>query len=170
MRNLKAIQTITAILCMLLSMLHPTSAKAQTKVADKEIIGVWVMTSMKYDGENKEYINGSYSQVKVYRANGEYACAEICRDRGKCYVLPHEWGTYSLVGGKYTEMGRDAGTIGWKSKTRFEGRWKNRNDKWKKVIDFPESLTQHIVDKCKAYQSSPESMQKLMNKYIFNDK
>ena len=120
MRNFKAIQTITAILCMLLSMLHPTSAKAQAKVADKEIIGVWVMTSMKYDGENKEYINGSYSQVKVYRANGEYACAEICRDRGKCYVLPHEWGTYSLVGGKYTEMGRDAGTIGWKSKTRAE--------------------------------------------------
>ena len=47
MRNFKAIQTITAILCMLLSMLHPTSAKAQAKVADKEIIGVWVMTSMK---------------------------------------------------------------------------------------------------------------------------
>lgn len=167
MKKIKAIQTSAVILCMLFSMFHPISAIAQAKVADKEIIGVWVMTSMKYDGEDKEYINGSYTQVKVYRASGEYACAEIVRDKGKCYVLPHEWGTYSLVDGKYTEMGRDAGTIGWKSKARFEGRWKNRYDKWKKVTDFPESLTQHIVDKCKAHEPSPESMQKLMNSYIF---
>ena len=151
MKNLKTMQTGTVILCMFLSMMCSTRAMAQVKVADKEIIGVWVMTSMKYDGENRECVGENYSQVKVYRANGEYACAEICKDKKGTYrILPHEWGTYSLVNGKYTEMGRKSGTIGLVSKTRFEGRWRNRMDKWKKVAGFPEALTQHIVDKCKA--------------------
>lgn len=168
MKNFKTMQTSTVILCMFLSMMCSTRAMAQVKVADKEIIGVWVMTSMKYDGENKELIGENYSQVKVYRANGEYACAEICKDKnGTYHILPHEWGTYSLVNGKYTEMGRESGTIGWVSKTCFKGRWMNRNDKWRKVPNFPESLTQHIVDKCKAKQPSPENMQKLMKQYIF---
>ena len=38
---------------------------AQTKIADKEIIGVWIMASMKFEGENKEFINDDYNQVKV---------------------------------------------------------------------------------------------------------
>ena len=68
MKNFKTMQTCTVILCMFLSMMCSTRAMAQVKVADKEIIGVWVMTSMKYDGENKELIGENYSQVKVYRA------------------------------------------------------------------------------------------------------
>ena len=153
---------------MLLTMLNATSAKAQAKVADKEIIGVWIMSSMKYEGESKEHISDSYNQVKVYRANGEYACAQIVKQSNGTYViLPHEYGTYSMKNGQYSEMGRKPITYQWVNNTTSKGRWMNRIDTWKKVTDMPEALTQHIVDKCKASQASPNNMQQLMKKYIF---
>lgn len=149
-------------------MLNATCVMAQAKVDDKEIIGVWIMKSMKFEGENKELISDSYNQVKVFRANGEYACAEIIRQRdGSYYIAPHEYGTYYLKNGMYSEMGREESRHEWVSSTVFKGRWKNRVDSWKKVKDFPESLTQHIVDKCKAKQASPKDMQQMMKKYIF---
>ena len=152
----------------LISVICATGVSAQAKVADKEIIGVWVMSSMKYEGEDQEHISEKYNQVKVFRANGEYACAEIVKLKdGSYYVAPHEYGTYSLVNGMYSEMGRSAHKHEWISKTAFKSRWKNRNDQWKKVNDFPETLAQHIVDKCKANQASSQDMQLLMKKYIF---
>lgn len=153
---------------MLITMLNATSAMAQAKVADKEIIGVWIMSSMKFEGENKELITDSYNQVKVYRANGEYACAEIVKQNDGSYrILPHEYGTYYLKNGMYSEMGRKAIKYEWVDKTTSKGRWMNRIDIWKKVTDMPEALTQHIVDKCKANQSSPANIQQMMKKYIF---
>lgn len=158
-------------LVMLLTMLNATRIMAQAKVADKEIIGVWIMTSMKYEGEDKEFISDNYSQVKVYRANGEYACAQIAKDKqGKYFIAPHEYGTYSLKNGMYSEMGRKAIKFTFIDKTTFGGRWMNRIDRWKKVVDMPEELTQHIVDKCKAAQPSSDKMQQMMKKYIFNNK
>lgn len=156
---------------MLLAMLNATSVKAQAKVADKEIIGVWIMSSMKFEGENKELISDSYNQVKVYRANGEYACAEIVKQNNGTYrILPHEYGTYYLKNGQYSEMGRKPIAYQWVDKTTSKGRWMNRIDIWKKVTDMPEALTQHIVDKCKANQASPENIQQLMKKHIFKKK
>ncbi len=153
---------------MLFTMLGTTHVLAQTKVDDKEIIGVWIMKSFKYEGENKEHISDDYNQVKVYRANGEYACAEIAKQKdGKYIILPHEYGTYSLKNGMYSEMGREAIKYNWVDKTTSKGRWKNRVDTWKKVTDFPEALTQHILEKCKASQPSSDEMQKMMKKYIF---
>ena len=151
-----------------LAMVNATSTFAQAKVDDKEIIGVWIMSSMKWEGESKEYINDSYNQVKVYRANGEYACAEIVKDKNGSYrVLPHEYGTYYLKNGQYSEMGRKPITYQWVNKTTSKGRWMNRVDTWTKVTDMPEALTQHIVDKCKASMASPQEMQNLMKKHIF---
>ena len=156
---------------MLFTILGATSMMAQAKVDDKEIIGVWIMTSMKFAGENKELISDGYNQVKVYRANGEYACAEIVKLKdGNYYVAPHEYGTYSLKNGMYSEMGRKAIKYNWVDKEHSTGRWRNRIDSWKKVKNFPEALTQHIVDKCKASQASPKEQQQLMKQYIFGKK
>ena len=157
----------TSLTIVLISLLHATGLYAQAKVADKEIIGTWIMTSMKYEGENKEYIGPDYNQVKVYRANGEYACAEVAKMKDGSYiVLPHEYGTYSLKNGMYTEMGRKPIKFTFIDKTHFGGRWKNRIDRWKKV-SMPETLTQYIVDKCKATRQEPKEIQQLMKKHIF---
>lgn len=164
--HVKRIATIAAI--MLITMVNATKSFRQVKVDDKEIIGVWIMSSMKFEGENKELISENYNQVKVYRANGEYACAEIMKNRkGQYIVAPHEYGTYYLKNGQYSEMGRKPIPFNWVTKTTTKGRWMNRIDAWKKVTDMPEELTQHIVDKCKAAQPSSENMQKMMKKYIF---
>lgn len=161
--------SMALVAIMLLSLLTPDTATAQQKVSDKEIIGVWVMTSMKYDGEDKELISDSYSQVKVFRANGEYACAEIAKRKdGKYVILPHEYGTYWLKNGIYSEMGRKPIKWNWIDKVTTKGKWYNRNDAWRKVVNMPNELSQHIVDKCKAAQDSPEKMQKLMKQYIFS--
>lgn len=159
---------IAFVAVMFVSFMYSASAMAQAKVADKEIIGVWIMESMKYAGEKKNYIGENYNQVKVYRANGEYACAEIVKQKnGKYRIFPHEYGTYYLKNGMYSEMGRKAIKYEWVDKTTSCGHWMNRIDTWKKIVDFPEALTQHIVDKCKANQASPEDMQQLMKKHIF---
>lgn len=153
---------------MLLSLVNAGCAMAQAKVADKEIIGVWIMKSMKWEGEDKEYINDSYNQVKVYRANGEYACAEIVKSKDGTYtIMPHEYGTYTMKNGMYSEMGREAIKYQWVDKVTSKGRWMNRIDLWKKVVDMPEELTQHIVDKCKSSLTSPANIQKMMQNYIF---
>ncbi len=166
MKNIKRIATSLAI--MLIALLNTTPTFAQAKVADKEIIGVWVMTSMKYEGENKEYINDSYTQVKVFRANGEYACAQIFKEKDGSYAIaPHEYGTYYLKNGMYSEMGRKEIKFTFIDKTTFGGRWMNRYDRWKKVTNMPEKLTQYIVDKCKATQKEPKEIQQLMKKYLF---
>lgn len=159
---------IAFVAVMVFNLCNATNAMAQAKVADKEIIGVWIMESMKYAGEKKNHIGENYNQVKVYRANGEYACAEIIKQQdGKYRVLPHEYGTYYLKNGMYSEMGRKAIKYEWVDKTTSRGHWMNRIDTWKKIVDFPPALAQHIVDKCKATQASPEDMQKLMKKHIF---
>lgn len=157
----------TSLTIVLISLLHATGLYAQAKVADKEIIGTWIMTSMKYEGENKEYIGPDYNQVKVYRANGEYACAQVARQKDGNYVIvPHEYGTYSMKNGMYSEMGRQAIKFTFIDKNHFGGRWMNRNDKWEKVA-LPETLTQYIVDKCKATRQEPKEIQQLMKKHIF---
>ena len=158
-----------AVAIMLMAMLHASCALAQVKVSDKEIVGVWIMTSMKYDGEDREYISENYSQIKVSRANGEYARAEIIRQSdGKYNVAPHEYGRYTLKNGMYSEMGRKPIPYGWTSKTTSTGRWQNIIGCWKKVTDMPEAVAQHVVDKCKAAQPSPENIQQMMKKYIFS--
>lgn len=168
MKKNQAKRIATFFSIMLLSFLNASSVMAQAKVADKEIIGVWIMQSMKYEGEDKNYINDSYNQVKVYRANGEYACAQIGKAKDGTYIImPHEYGTYYLKNGMYSEMGRAPIKYQWVDKVTSNGRWMNRIDVWKKVVDMPEELTQHIVDKCKASQTSPTKIQDMMKKYIF---
>lgn len=167
MKNNQANRVVGLLAILVITLLNATCAQAQVKVDDKEIIGVWKMTSMKFEGESKELINENYNQIKVYRANGEYACAEIARMKNGDYVvLPHEYGTYSLKNGMYSEMGRKAIKYNWINKTTSAGRWMNRIDRWEK-INIPETLIQHIVNKCKAAQTEPEHLQKLIKQYVF---
>ena len=125
---------------------------------------------MQYEGERKIECGkaSNYTQVKVYRANGEYACAEIVRNKdGQCRVLPHEYGTYTFKNGVYTEMGREPSVLVLTDKTHFKGRWMNRHDLWKKAANMPEKLTQYIVDRCKENQGPGSDIQKLIAQYMF---
>lgn len=142
------------------------------EVADDYLVGTWVMESMQYGDGEKRMCNSTYSQIKVYRANGEYACAEIAKaTNGSVHVLPHEYGTYTLKNGRYSEMGRpevedDAFVVVDKNTTK--GRWMNRHDVWKRV-SLPDKLVDYIVAQCKVNQEgAPKDVQQMIKTHILN--
>ena len=163
---MKKNRTLTRLAIMLLAMLMSSTVMAQAvKTSDKDLIGVWVMESMKFEGQKVNYVSEDYNQVKVYRANGEYACAEVAQvSDTEIMILPHEYGTYTFKDGKYTECGRNGALI-MLDKTHFEGQWRNRHDKWRKVTNMPVELVDYIVDKCKR-RNDPKNIQSLTKKYI----
>ncbi|MBQ9286403.1 MAG: hypothetical protein IJ209_09005 [Bacteroidaceae bacterium] len=140
------------------------------KIADKEIVGTWLMESMQWDGE-KKIVCGKKAgsiQFKYYGANGEYACAAIVLTKeGQCVVLPHEYGTYSLKNGMYSEMGRPAikNAVVFLSKDTYKGRWTNRTDIWKKKA-LPDRLVKYIVERCKL-EETPTDIQQLIKQSMF---
>ena len=161
---------LVGILTLLVLTIASAQAQQKAKIADKELVGVWLMESMQYEGEKKIECGTNYTQCKVFGANGEYACAEVVKQKDGTYViLPHEYGTYTLKDGVYMEMGRAPykGNFEWVDKTHFKGQWKNRHDVWKKSLNMPEKLTTFIVDKCKANQAPGAEMQKLIGQYMF---
>ena len=163
---MKQNRLLSKLAMMLLAMLFSANLMAQTtKTTDADLIGVWVMESMRFEGKKENLIGGDYNQVKVYRANGEYACAEVGRiSDTETMIIPHEYGTYTFKNGKYTECGRN-GTVIMLDKTHFEGQWRNRHDKWRKVTNMPAELVDYVVDKCKR-KNDPENIQSLTKKYI----
>ena len=173
--NMKQIFTImkqnrllSKLAFMLLAMLFSANLMAQkAKTTDADLIGVWVMESMRFEGDKENRIGNNYNQVKVYRANGEYACAEVGRiSDTETMIVPHEYGSYTYKNGKYTENGRK-GTVILLDKTHFEGQWLNRHDKWRKASNMPATLVDYIVDKCKR-KHDPKDIQTLSNKYILS--
>lgn len=161
---------LVGMLTLLVLTIASVQAQQKVKIADKELVGVWLMESMQYEGEKKIECGTSYTQCKVFGANGEYACAEVAKQKDGTYVIfPHEYGTYTLKDGVYSEMGREPykGNFEWVDKTHFKGQWKNRHDVWKKSLNMPEKLTKFIVDKCKANQAPGAEMQKLIGQYMF---
>ena len=164
---MKRVMFVMAV--VLMSALHVNAQTA--KVADKELIGAWVMESMQFEGEKKIMCGkeSGYSQFKYYGPDGEYACAEIVLNKdGKVVVLPHEYGTYTFKNGVYTEMGRSTkdGDMVLVDKTTFKGRWKNRHDVWKKTA-LPDKVVKHIVNCCKS-KETPADIQQLIKKNMFN--
>ena len=159
-------------LTMTLMLACVTQLAAQSaKIADSEIVGVWTMESMQWEGEKKVLCGktSGYAQFKYYGADGEYACAEIALTKdGKCVVIPHEYGTYTFKDGWYSEMGRPAikDAITWIDKTTTKGTWMKRHDIWKKQTTIPEKLTRYIVECCKM-KNTPEEMEKLMKQNFF---
>lgn len=140
---------------------------------DKNLLGAWIMESMQFDGEEEILCNkeSGYVQFKYYGKDGEYACAQIIRQKdGQIVVAPHEYGTYSYKDGVYTEMGRpasDEATVVLVDKNTFKGRFFNRHDVWKKA-DMPQELVDYIVNYCKIVKQGPSAeMQQLIEKSIF---
>lgn len=142
-----------------------------TKIADKELVGAWIMESMQFEGEKKIVCGkeSGYSQFKFYGADGEYACAEICLTKeGKVVVMPHEYGTYTFKNGVYSEMGRPAvkpDEMVLVDKTTFKGKWMNRHDVWKKKV-LPDKVVKYIVNCCKC-KEAPADIQQLIKQNMF---
>ena len=140
------------LMTMALLMCAVTTNAQTANVTDRDLIGVWTLEWMQFDGEKKMMCGKTtgYSQFKYYGPDGEYACAEIAMTSdGKVVVMPHEYGTYTFKNGVYSEMGRSAAPLTLTDKTHFRGRWKNRNDSWVKQLNMPEKVVRYIVDYCK---------------------
>ena len=158
-------------LTMVMMLACVSQLSAQTnKISDKEIVGVWMMESMQWEGEKKVACGraSGYTQFKYYGADGEYACAEIALTKdGKCVVMPHEYGTYSLKDGWYSEMGRPAikDAITWIDKTTTKGTWMKRHDIWKKVT-LPDKVVKYILDCCKT-KNTPSDIQQMIKQSMF---
>ena len=159
------------LLLMAATLICALQMNAQTaKVDDKEIIGTWLMESMQWDGEKKIVCGkeNGYSSFKYFGADGEYACAELALTKeGAVVVMPHEYGTYWLKDGLYSEMGRPATNDGvvFIDKIHFKGRWKKRTENWKKT-DLPVQVVEYIVERCKL-QNIPEDLQQLIKSNCF---
>ena len=160
-------KTILTLVAQLMCAMQVSAQTAQ--VADKELIGVWTMESMQYDGEKKKVCGKAtgYNQFKYYGADGEYACAEIVLARnGSIVVMPHEYGTYTFKNGVYSEMGRPASELKLTDKTHFRGRWKNRNDVWVKQPSMPDVVVKYIVERCKL-KETPKDVQQYIKQSMF---
>lgn len=159
------------LLVMAVALMSAVQVSAQTtKVADKELVGVWMMESMQYEGEKKTMCGKTtgYTQFKYYGADGEYACAALALTKdGQVVVMPHEYGTYTFKDGWYSEMGRekikDAMIL--MDANTFKGRWKNRHDIWKK-ISLPDKVVKHLLNCCK-FKEAPADIQQLIKQKMF---
>ena len=147
-------------------------ANAQTaNVTDRDLVGVWTLEWMQYDGEKKIMCGKTtgYTQFKYYGPDGEYAAAGIVLStEGKIVVIPQEYGTYSLKNGWYMEMGRPAlkDAVILTDKTHYRGRWKNRSDSWVKQPNIPEKVVRYIVERCKT-KDTPADIQQSIKQNIF---
>ena len=169
-KNVKLMKKI--VLVMAVALMSALQANAQNvKVDDKELVGVWLMESMQWEGEKKTVCGkaSGYTQFKYYGSDGEYACAENAMSKeGKCVVMPHEYGTYTFKDGWYSEMGREKikDAIVWIDKTTTKGTWKTRHDIWKKQLNMPEKLRKYIVDCCRM-KETPADIQQMMKQAMF---
>ena len=161
------------MLMMAVTLMSALQVCAQTtQVADKELIGAWMLEWMQYDGEKKIMCGKgtTYTSFKYYGADGEYACCEIALSKdGKIVPMPHEYGKYTYKNGRYSEMGRPVvkpEEMKMIDKTHFRGRWKNRTEAWKKVA-LPEKTVRFIVDCCKS-KNTPADIQQQIKQYMFN--
>ena len=155
------------LMTMALLMCAVTTNAQTANVTDRDLVGVWTLEWMQFDGEKKIMCGKTtgYSQFKYYGPDGEYACAEIAMTSdGKVVVMPHEYGTYTFKNGVYSEMGRPAvrpSDMVLTDKTHFRGRWKNRSDSWAKQPNMPEKVVRYIVDYCKLKQTPADISQSI---------
>ena len=62
------------MLVMAMALMSALQVSAQVKVADKELVGTWIMESMQWEGEKKTLCGkeSGYTQFKFYGADGEH--------------------------------------------------------------------------------------------------
>lgn len=130
----------------------------RTKINEKDIVGIWKLSSVTFKGESRS-ITPSVYRIKFYCANGEYACCEILSGDNDYQVLVHEYGTYSYKGGKYIEMGRNTSKITQLNKTDMHVIWETSNEHWKRIPNMSNLLKNYILNKCRA-NKMPASVKK----------
>ena len=159
------------LMTMALLMCAVTTNAQTANVTDRDLIGVWTLEWMQYDGE-KKIMGGKttgYTQFKYYGPDGEYAAAGIVLStEGKIVVIPQEYGTYSLKNGWYMEMGRPAlkDAVILTDKTHYRGRWKNRSDLWVKHPQISDKVVRYILERCKT-KDTPADIQGLIKQDFF---
>lgn len=159
--------TVLAIIMAVLLLFLDMTPLENTGVPDKEIIGVWVLRSVKYEGEDEIALRSNYTRVKYYGPDGEYACAEILMPKaGQYRINPHAYGQYTFKNGDYTEMGQ-RGTFVLKDNVTAYGKWNKCNENWKK-ISIPDRLLKEIILWCKANRKLTPELQDDIHKYILN--
>lgn len=143
---------------------------------DKNLLGVWLMESMQYDGEKKVVCGdeSGFVSMKYYGEDGEYACVFFLRQKNGKYVMEaHEYGTYTYKNGVYSEMGRPAGgpdALVIVDKNTFKGRWFNRNDVWKKQNNMSKKLLDYILELLRReHQVSADELQSLIKRDVFKN-
>lgn len=158
----------------------PLSAQSKPKVADKELVGVWLMQSMQWDGQEPYICGKDFVQVKIYGPDGEYTAVSLVKqNNGEIHVMASEYGTYTFKNGVYSECGRAEGpadALVLVDKTTFTGRWMNRSDVWKKNTHFPDNLRDYLVKYSKTAQEAKDYLQKantkdmqtLIKTHVFN--
>ena len=154
------------LMTMALLMCAVTTNAQTANVTDRDLIGVWTLEWMQYDGEKKIMCGKTtgYTQFKYYGPDGEYAAAGIVLStEGKIVVIPQEYGTYSLKNGWYMEMGRPAlkDAVILTDKTHYRGRWKNRSGSWVKQPNIPEKVVRYIVERCKTKDTPADVSQSI---------
>ena len=164
---MKKVMLVIAV--ALVSVLQVSAQNA--KIADKELVGTWILESMQWEGEKKTVCGKQtgYTQFKYYGADGEYACAELALTKeGKVVIMPHEYGTYTFKDGWYSEMGREKikDALVWVDKTTIKGTWQTRHDIWKKK-NLPAKMAKYIIDSCKS-RNVPADVEKAIKQTMFN--
>ncbi len=156
------------LLALVLVSLNILSVSAQKKVPDSAIVGVWYMQSYHWDDEDIVLCKDiKYTYMKVFRADGEYAGAEVAElSDGRVIISGHEYGKYTLKDGIYSEMGRPEEKLRWLNESTISYRWTTRNELLKKLDDFPKDAEQYIVDVCKV-KSVPKNVQNTIKERIF---
>ena len=156
---------------MALALMGAVQVSAQSvKIDDKELVGVWYMESMQWEGEKKTVCGKAtgYTQFKYFGPDGEYACAELALTKeGKVVVMPHEYGTYTFKDGWYSEMGREKikDAIVWIDKTTTKGTWMKRHDIWKKTT-LPDKVLNYLIGCCKM-KETPADIQQSIKQNLF---
>ncbi len=156
---------------MALALMGAVQVSAQSvKIDDKELVGVWYMESMQWEGEKKTVCGKAtgYTQFKYFGPDGEYACAELALTKeGKVVVMPHEYGTYTFKDGWYSEMGREKikDAIVWIDKTTTKGTWMKRHDIWKKTT-LPDKVLNYLIGCCKM-KETPDDIQQSIKQNLF---
>ncbi len=157
---------VMVVLFLFLNMI-PLDNNANKGVPDKEIIGVWVLRSVQYEGEDEIVLRSNYTRVKYYGPDGEYACAEILMPKaGQYKIAPHAYGKYTFKNGDYTEMGQK-GNFVLKDKATAYGKWNKCSENWKK-ISIPDRLLNEIILRCKANRALTPELQDDIHQYILN--
>lgn len=168
------LRKMAAVMLMSLTVLfsgHSLITAQTTGVADKRLVGVWILQSMHHPVSGSTMKFGeTFSRVKIFGADGEYTCVQVIKTSdGVCKVVPHEYGTYTYKNNAYSEMGRAeaSNVITWKDKNTFTYQWNTYIETWKKATNFPTELRAYIVNLCRVTPTPPENMQKLIQKHVF---